>query len=513
MAPYALWLAALAPLVVLRDFTPDNELRYLSIADEALREGHLFVFFNHGVAYADKPPLYLWIVMACRRLVGGHCMPLLALCSLLPALGIVGIMERWTAGESDGATRSTIRWTLLTTAFFVGAAAVVRMDMLMAFFIVLSLRTFYRIDRGCAGPAAQWLFPLWLFLALFTKGPFGLLIPVLSIVVYLAFEHRLRDWHRTLGWRTWLVAGGLFLLWIAAAWAEGGNAYIRNLLFHQTLDRAVDAFHHKRPVWYYLTTAAYAMAPWVLYYAFSIARGAARRLIRTPLERFFATVAAVTWVLLSLVSSKLQIYLLPAYPFTAALAALLAAKMPRSRWIAASLAVPAVVLLLALPGLLVVMRFNPMLCNAFLLLAAALLTAGGVASLVHLARGLRTAAVRSLAAAILAALFAGGWALPALNASLGYGQAARCARRVAAERGCTRYAVCTLKNGADIDAYLGCPVCRIPPDSLAAVPRGTLLILSERECTRNAQVQAYLSGRTAVAAGAYRIVAEEVAHR
>lgn len=59
-------VVALVPVMVLRDFTPDNELRYLSIADEALRQHAYFAFTNHGVPYADKPPLYLWIVMLLR---------------------------------------------------------------------------------------------------------------------------------------------------------------------------------------------------------------------------------------------------------------------------------------------------------------------------------------------------------------------------------------------------------------------------------------------------------------
>ena len=43
----------MVPVMVLRDFTPDNELRYLSIADEALRQHTYFAFTNHGVPYAD----------------------------------------------------------------------------------------------------------------------------------------------------------------------------------------------------------------------------------------------------------------------------------------------------------------------------------------------------------------------------------------------------------------------------------------------------------------------------
>jgi len=55
---YLFWLLALLPMMIGRDFTPDNELRYLSIVDEALRNGTLFAFTNQGEIYADKPPLY-----------------------------------------------------------------------------------------------------------------------------------------------------------------------------------------------------------------------------------------------------------------------------------------------------------------------------------------------------------------------------------------------------------------------------------------------------------------------
>ena len=44
-----LYLAALLPVMILRDFTPSNELRYLSIADEAIANGNLFTFSNQGV--------------------------------------------------------------------------------------------------------------------------------------------------------------------------------------------------------------------------------------------------------------------------------------------------------------------------------------------------------------------------------------------------------------------------------------------------------------------------------
>ena len=51
-------LLCVAPILAFRDFSPANELRYLSIADEALFEGNWFTFSYQGEPYADKPPLF-----------------------------------------------------------------------------------------------------------------------------------------------------------------------------------------------------------------------------------------------------------------------------------------------------------------------------------------------------------------------------------------------------------------------------------------------------------------------
>ena len=51
--PFLLLLAVL-PVLIFRDYTPSNELRYLSIVDEALRNGDIFTFTNHGIQYVPN---------------------------------------------------------------------------------------------------------------------------------------------------------------------------------------------------------------------------------------------------------------------------------------------------------------------------------------------------------------------------------------------------------------------------------------------------------------------------
>ena len=92
---YLLIFLSLLPILILRDFTPDNELKYLSIADEAIRDGNIFAFYNHGVAYADKPPLYIWAIMLGKLLFGKHIMFFISLLSVIPAFITLSVMGKW----------------------------------------------------------------------------------------------------------------------------------------------------------------------------------------------------------------------------------------------------------------------------------------------------------------------------------------------------------------------------------------------------------------------------------
>ena len=308
------YLLLFLPLLLRREPTPTNELKYLQIADEALRDGHFWCLYLDGAPYADKPPLYLWIVMCFKRLLGFHCIPLLELFSLLPAFGILVIFNRWCGGRLPRRWLLAAESALLTTAYFLGAAVVLRMDMLMCLFITLAMWLFWRMDQGEQKPSLPWCFALAVFGAIFSKGPVGFLFPLLGCLVWLLAERRPRDFGRAWGWRTWLVLVVLCGIWWGSVYLEGGRDYIHNLLVHQTVGRAVDAFHHKRPVYWYLYVIWYAMGPWSLLTIPVGIRDAIRHRLR-GLSRFFMLVSATFFVLMSLFSSKLQIYLLPLFGF------------------------------------------------------------------------------------------------------------------------------------------------------------------------------------------------------
>lgn len=368
LAVFLFTIICLIPEMLMRDFTPSNELRYLSIADEALAGGNFFAFFNHGAAYADKPPLYLWIVMLCKTLTGGHSVFALTLFSILPAFVIVWLMDRWVMSKASVSDRMAMAMMLLTCVMFLGTAVVIRMDMLMCMFIALALFTFWRmyelrIDGEPDGEDAvvykkcSWLLPVWIFMALFTKGPVGLLVPPVSIAVFLIVKRKWRDIGKYLGLKTWGVIAALCAIWFICVFFDGGMEYLDNLLFKQTMGRAVKAFTHSRPFWFYAVAILWCIAP----YTFILVGGLVESVwpsgknkaeisaesVRSDLEIFFLCIIGSTFVMLSSFSSKLPVYLVPMFPFVVYLFPLVSSRKGTRRWLVWAIAIPAAIMSLA----------------------------------------------------------------------------------------------------------------------------------------------------------------------
>ncbi|MBO7562093.1 MAG: glycosyltransferase family 39 protein [Bacteroidales bacterium] len=323
--------AMLLPLMILREFTPANELRYLNIVDDALTNGNFITFYDHGVPYADKPPLYFWFAMLLKKVFGCHSMFLLsALLSLVPAFVTGWIMDRWTEEKLDGEESSAALMMMHSSVMFLAASIVLRMDMLMCMFIVLAMYTFgkmYANKKGAREAKAgektheakmfkrdRLLLPLYVFLAIFSKGAVGFLAPVICIIVFLISDRELRI-GRYLGWRFWAILIVLCALWWTGVYLEGGKSYLNNLLFHQTVDRGVNSFHHKAPFWYYLAGYWWIAAVWSLLCVVLIIKGWRKHYLGGIRIKLMIVTALTILVMLSLVSSKIAIYLLPAIPF------------------------------------------------------------------------------------------------------------------------------------------------------------------------------------------------------
>ena len=456
--------------MLMRDVTVSNELRYLSIADEALRDGHLFAFYNHGVPYADKPPLFFWLVMSGKLVFGNHCMLYLSLLSLIPAFVTVAVLDRWCASALPAGFRTAAAATLLSTFYFAASAVTVRMDMLMTMFITLALYSFYRMYEGDGRLCRRLAFPVFIFLSIFSKGAVGFLVPLLCVPAFLLVKKQLHTVGRYWGWLTWGVLALLCGLWFWMAYREGGAGYLRNLLLHQTVGRAVDAFDHKAPVYYYILHFWYIMFPWCLLVAGSVVTAFVRRRTMDDRARFLACSAGVILLMLSLISSKLDIYFLPAAGLAVYAAFMLLPGPEEGKLVRWLMLVPLILAAVALPAACLVTRnMTDTLAGSLSPWLFVLLEAGTIAAVAAAFRGNVKAAVFSFAAGLYLAVLTFGLQVKQVNPYIGYRSLCEHARAAAEEKGIDRYVLVTyadgipmMNRGENADVYLGRPLELVP---------------------------------------------------
>ena len=476
-------LICLLPLLALRDFSPANELRYLSIADEALSGGHFFAFYNDGVPYADKPPLYFWFLMLCRKLLGFHSMPVISLFSFLCAAATVKVMDGWLLKGAGAVTRAAAAMLLLTSALFLGMSVYVRMDMLMCLFIVLALYS-YRRER-------PWLFAVFTFLALFAKGPVGLLVPVLTVLCDKLLFNKGKGLGKWFGWRFWLILGSCCALWFGLAYLEGGKEYLQDLLFHQTVDRAVNAFHHKSPPWFYLLTIWGVAAPWCLLTVPSVIAG----LRADGEECFLALVSTVTFVMLSMFSSKIALYLMPMLPFLCYGFVLCEKRLGWKGWMKAGLGVAsAVFIAIGLVFIAGYFAFDRLpvpweygfLRSWVLVVCGVLAVFAGVISLVRMGRGWMPG-VMVMGGVMLFVLLCLSPMIPQINERTCYGPLCREIIRAETAGGRTdRVYTIGLYRPENIDVYIGRRGVAVSKNDLseggleaAGIPAGATVVVSK----------------------------------
>jgi 4-amino-4-deoxy-L-arabinose transferase-like glycosyltransferase len=320
-------------LLVPRDLWVQDEARYGEVVREMMETGQWLVPHLNGQPYPDKPPLYFWLVIAVGWLVGHGelAFRLTSTLSAAAALAAVVMLGR------ELFSRATGFWAgmLFVTAFItLVVGQIARMDMLLtatAAFAWLAIERF-RASRRTAPLAAFWSLSV---LGVAIKGPISLLFTVLPGAVLLAWTEGWRGLRALRPAAGLVVFTGLGLGWAAAVLAQGHADYLQSIWNRQLVGRAVDAWSHKEPVYFYLVLLPVLITPWT---GLTVQGFRVLSRDRIPAGRSLWLFSALPFAALSLVSGKLFIYLEPLVPALAIAAAIGAADIyHRSRpslWIA-----------------------------------------------------------------------------------------------------------------------------------------------------------------------------------
>jgi 4-amino-4-deoxy-L-arabinose transferase-like glycosyltransferase len=152
-------------------------------------------------------------------------------------------------------------------------------------------------------------------LATLTKGPVGLFLPLLASLFYLLIQ---KDWRGIKGMR--ILSGMILFLAIVLSWyipaiLKGGEAYLNETLFHQTIDYYSKGWDHPKPIYFYLRNFPVDFLPWILFFPGAMVYGYSKEACGKRKEfLFLLTWFIVIFLFFSLSKAKRDLYLLPLYP-------------------------------------------------------------------------------------------------------------------------------------------------------------------------------------------------------
>jgi 4-amino-4-deoxy-L-arabinose transferase-like glycosyltransferase len=329
-----LWLAAGALLVLaagygLREPWPSDEPRFVLVARQMF-DGGSWLFPHRGQElYADKPPLYFWLLALARGAVGSWRWSFL-LPSLLSGLGVLALtydLARRLWNHRAGLWAAVAVLSCLQFAYQFKRAQI---DPTLVFATTASLYGLLR--HVLLGPdwRAYWWGCFFAGIGVILKGV-GFL-PLLVLLPY-AWMARGARWPGLAAIGAghagkWALGALCFFaaiaLWLGPmlAFALGSGdpahrAYLDDLLFKQTATRYAGAWHHHQPAWYFPAVIALFWMP------FSLAFGWLWRDWRDAWRaRDARVVLPLAWAVLVLAffsasPGKRDMYILPMLPAVA----------------------------------------------------------------------------------------------------------------------------------------------------------------------------------------------------
>lgn len=320
------WLLALSLLVLGSGYgmhepwAPDSP-RFAAVARDMLATGDWLFPRVGGDLYADKPPIFFWL-MAISIWVTGAVRSGFLLPSLVAGIGTVWLVFDLTRRLWDARTAFGAGLMLLATLQFSLQAHTAQIDGTLCFLTTLGLYGLLR--HLLLGPAWGWytLGGAACGLGVITKGV-GFL-PLLVLVPWAWLHYRNRVSGLRGGVIAWslapMAAVAVIAVWLLpVALASFGDpalsAYRSEILFGQTVDRYLAAEGHRKPAWYFLTNVIpWAWLPFVLLFPWL-----ARCWYRAWRSAEARVLLPLVWALLvcaffSLSSGKRGVYILPALP-------------------------------------------------------------------------------------------------------------------------------------------------------------------------------------------------------
>ncbi|MGH7231810.1 MAG: ArnT family glycosyltransferase, partial [Nitrospiraceae bacterium] len=293
--------------------------------------------FNYEPRFI-KPAMLYWLMSVSYSVFGENEFAA-RFPSALFGVGLIALMYLFLTHERGPIVGLFGAVMLLLNVGMVTSARQALTDMILIFFTTLAAFSFWVGFHG-TGPKRRWLWVSYIAMACgtLTKGPVGVLIPLLAIVPYLTITKQWRRfWQHGVPLRGLALFLALALPWYAIMLMLHGSSYASDAQTH-TLSRFLNPFYGwGGTVLFYVPVVLWGFFPWsaflpvALYEQYKAWKGRDVRVATLrdghaerhdqDLELFAALWFLAVFILFSFGATRLPHYIGPLYPAAAILAA------------------------------------------------------------------------------------------------------------------------------------------------------------------------------------------------
>lgn len=310
-------------------WTPD-EPRDAEIGREMLESGSWAIPTLNRQPHLEKPPLYFWSVASAYAVFGVHAWSA-RLPSVLFAWG--SLLFTFLIARQMFGRRAALQACLIlaTMALFLDVTHKSTVDNALLFFFTGTLFWLYTAmesDLKLWSYLLAYVFALGTFMS---KGLVGVGLAGTAFLVFLFWMRKPREILHAHPWFAVLILGVGAMEWLATLTPELRRVFlVDNQIWRFTGKNYSGG--HIRPFYYYGPAMFYAFAPWILAFIPAIPWTFRRDGDVVP-KRFLLAWIVAGFILLSLASTKREIYLLPLCPAVAILvSAWFERVLARPRW-------------------------------------------------------------------------------------------------------------------------------------------------------------------------------------
>ncbi|WP_346840124.1 glycosyltransferase family 39 protein [Microbulbifer sp. SAOS-129_SWC] len=300
--------------------TNSTETRVAGIATQMYLDQDYVVPKLNGQPFLEKPPLYSWLTVVSYKIFGisywSSRLP-----SALAAIGLLILLSvQMRARKYPIAVQLVSILTLVTMAEFWSYSRTASQDMVLAFGVALSLLSLYRyLDSD----HYRYLVPsaVGIAIAAMAKGVFGISVIIMVVLPYFLLSNRDKDRGHWL--KQFFALGVAFscgliplAIWLWFLYAQAGWDAFYTVTWVNSVGRFLGQYQHGGHVeawYYYLARVPVLFEPWLpivfvgVWYLVKEGKLSGYRLL------------LICWLfapifLLSLSSSKREVYLLSIYP-------------------------------------------------------------------------------------------------------------------------------------------------------------------------------------------------------